>query len=198
LRYVEAGYPGEGASERRNALSNGALGMLVFVTTELMFFASLISAYLVISAGAVAWPPPDQPRLPVALTGFNSLILFASAYMMFRTYRSFGAEACGENTRRLMKATMLLGTCFVAIQGFEWIRLLSHGLTLTSSQYGAFFYLIIGTHALHAMGAIFGVWRAYRLLKAKELRGQTLMATQIFWYFVVGVWPALYVLVYWA
>ena len=198
MRYAEASYPDGSSSDRRNALSNGALGMLIFIAAELMFFASLVSAYLVISAGAIIWPPPDQPRLPVALTGFNTLVLFASAYTMFRAYRSFGDDAYGDGTRKLMKVTMLLGTTFVAIQSFEWAQLLSHGLTFTSSQYGAFFYLIIGTHALHAIGAIIGIWRAYHLLKTRALRGQTLMATQLFWFFVVGVWPVLYLLVYWA
>ena len=49
---------------------------------------------------------------------------------------------------------MLLGAFFVLFQGVEWVALLREGLTLTSSTHGAFFYLIIGTHALHAVVAL--------------------------------------------
>jgi len=198
MRSAEASFLGEGGSDRSKALSNGALGMLIFIAMELMFFASLIRAYLVMSAGAIVWPPPDQPRLPVALTGVNTLILFASAFTLYRSYRAFGDNPKGNQVRTYLLMTLLFGTTFVAVQGFEWVSLIGHGLTMTSSQYGAFFYLIIGIHALHAVGAIIGVWRAYRFLKNGKLEEQTLMGTQLFWYFVVGVWPVLYWLVYWA
>ncbi|MGY8693196.1 MAG: hypothetical protein ACKVGW_03250, partial [Verrucomicrobiia bacterium] len=54
-------------SDRSPALSSSALGILVFIVTELMFFAALISAYLIIKAGPEAWPPTGQPRLPTFL-----------------------------------------------------------------------------------------------------------------------------------
>ena len=43
---------------------------------------------------------------------------------------------------------------FVVFQGFEWVRLIGEGLTMTSGTLGAFFYLIVGMHALHAFAAI--------------------------------------------
>ena len=53
---------------RNSVIPNGVLGMLIFIACEVMFFAALFSAYLVVSAGATEWPPADQPRLPVATT----------------------------------------------------------------------------------------------------------------------------------
>lgn len=193
---MEPAYGGREIPERRSGLSNGALGMIVFIGTELMFFAALISAFLIISAAAEAWPPEGQPRLPIVITALNSLILFASGWMMYKAFQSFKIDPYGETTRKQVRLTMWLGIIFVGIQGIEWIRLLSYGLTMTSSQYGAFFYLIIGTHALHAIGAVIGLLRLSRKLDAGDLKEETFHAVQLFWYFVVGIWPILYVLVY--
>jgi len=91
---------------------------------------------------------------------------------------------------------MLLGGFFVYSQGTEWIALLSEGLTLTSSVYGSFFYLIVGAHALHAVAALLGMgWATYEL-KEGRLTAAQLGTVATFWYFVVLVWPVLYMKVY--
>src|SRR5210317_2226857 len=65
-------------SKRKLPVSNGVLGMVFLIITEVMFFAGLISAYLVNRAGNPVWPPDDQPRLPVEITAINTLILLLS------------------------------------------------------------------------------------------------------------------------
>ena len=55
------------------------LGMLIFVIAETMMFAGLISAFTIVKAGALGWPPPGQPRLPVEATAFNTAVLLLSA-----------------------------------------------------------------------------------------------------------------------
>ncbi len=199
MKTLEPAYGGRDFSQPRSGLSSSALGMIVFIATELMFFAGLISAYLIIKAPAVsaeAWPPPGQPRLPVIATALNSLVLLASGWMIFKAFHSFKEDPAGELVRKRVKATLLLGLVFVGVQGIEWIRLLGFGLTMTSSQYGAFFYLIIGTHAIHAIGALIGLWRLFTKLNAGVLKEDTFHAVQLFWFFVVGIWPILYILVY--
>jgi heme/copper-type cytochrome/quinol oxidase subunit 3 len=91
---------------------------------------------------------------------------------------------------------MLLGAVFVTVQGIEWVRLIGYGLTMTSSSFGSFFYLIVGAHALHAVAAILGLAYARARLAAGTLTANVLWATEVFWGFVVGVWPFLYVTVY--
>ena len=196
MKTLEPTYGGHNRPEREPRISNSALGMVAFIGTELMFFAALISAFLIISSAAEAWPPEGQPRLPIYVTALNSLVLFASGWMMFKAYHSFKATSFSEETSKLVRITMWLGIVFVAVQGIEWMRLLSYGLTMTSSQYGAFFYLIIGTHAVHAIGAVIGLRRLSLKLEKGTLRLETFQAVQLFWFFVVGVWPILYVLVY--
>jgi len=60
------------------AVSNARLGLLVFLGAEAMFFVGLIGAFLVFRLGSEVWPPPAQPRLPVGVTGINTVILLFS------------------------------------------------------------------------------------------------------------------------
>ena len=61
---------------------------------------------------------------------------------------------------------------------------------------GGFFYLIVGAHALHALAGLSVLSVAYVRLHQGRLKGDFLAATQVLWYFVVVLWPFLYVRVY--
>jgi heme/copper-type cytochrome/quinol oxidase subunit 3 len=67
---------------------------------------------------------------------------------------------------------------------------------MTSSPYGAFFYLIVGAHALHALAALaYLVW-AWARMQRGVLDSAHFASVQIFWYFVVAVWPVIFFQVY--
>lgn len=191
-----------GVTRRSNSLANPpvvpnvVLGVLIFIITELMFFSGLISAFLITrsSAGPGAWPPPDQPRLPVASTAVNTLALLVSAVVLLVAQRRQGG---GRNhLRALLGTTIALGSFFVLAQGREWVALLAQGLTLTSSPHGSFFYVIVGCHGLHAMAALLALGWGLSRLWTGQLRRETFLAVALFWYFVAGIWPLLYYLVY--
>jgi heme/copper-type cytochrome/quinol oxidase subunit 3 len=76
------------------------------------------------------------------------------------------------------------------------MRLIAYGLTMTSGIFGACFFLLIGTHGLHAAAAAVAMICLYRRLTRHALSLDHLRAMQVFWYFVVGIWPVLYGLVY--
>ena len=139
---------------RKNSpISNGMIGMSIFIVTEVMFFAALISAYLVISSGQDEWPPWGQPRLPIETTALNTFVLLASGFSMFFSQKLFRDNKIFEG-RKLMGISIILGTIFLIAQGSEWIELIDFGLTVSSSVYGGLFYLIIGAHGLHVLGTI--------------------------------------------
>ncbi len=179
----------------RSVASNAVIGITIFVVTEAMFFAGLISALTIVRAGAGGdWPPPGQPRLPLEATAFNTLVLLASGVTVWLAGRAHAARP--ERRQRLMLISLGLGSTFVVLQGIEWQALLRAGMTLTSSHQGSFFYLIVGAHALHALIAIVFIsiacWRSSRsALNAEWFRG-----FRIYWYFVVLLWPLLYLKVY--
>jgi len=189
-------------TNRSTVLTNGALGMILFVATEIMFFSGLISAFVVnASDNAGSWPPKWQPRLPVESTAFNTLLLLASAVTLFLAVR----KTKGQNDdsqklgSRYLKLTMLLGGAFVVLQGIEWVQLIAGGLTSSSSLFGAFFYTIIGAHGLHAVGGlIYLFYVSLKIIKISDfnLKISMMKPLSIFWYFVVLLWPLLYLLVY--
>ena len=86
----------------------------------------------------------------------------------------------------------------MGLQGIEWARLIGFGLTVTSSTYGSIFYVIIGFHALHVVCGILclGIVTWMAVAKKFPRRMASLEAVAFFWFFVVLVWPILYVVVY--
>jgi cytochrome c oxidase subunit III len=182
---------------RRTLTDSARFGMGLFIFTEVMLFAGFISAFIIVQSGAPAgsWPPPGQPRLPIERTAINTLALLASGVALFIAGRKFHGPPPGTATP-WMGAALALGTFFVVGQGMEWTALLSRGLTMTSSQMGSFFYLIVGMHALHAVAAIVALAWAWRAQLRGRLSGSRLGAVQLFWYFVVLIWPILYWKVY--
>jgi cytochrome c oxidase subunit III len=181
-------------SRRQPLVPNGVMGMLIFVICEAMLFAGLISGFTILRAAALVWPPPGQPRLPVASTAFNTAMLLASGALLVVAQRVFRRDRA--RARRPLLLSVLLGAGFVALQGVEWFRLIRQGLTLTSSTLGSFFYLIVGMHALHAIAALaLLVYTGVRLQRGWLAQSQ-LATAAVFWYFVVILWPILYGVVY--
>ncbi len=181
---------------RAPLVSNGVLGMLIFIFTEVMFFAGLISAHSIVKSQVAGqlWPPYGQPRLPVEQTAFNTLALLASGVVLVLAWFAFRRQPGGARIPLLL--SILLGGVFVGFQGMEWVALLAEGLTIQSSTYGGFFYLIVGAHGIHAVGALVALIWAYYELDQGRLRATQLATVSAFWYFVVLVWPVLYVQVY--
>ena len=181
---------------RRSAelLPSPVLGMLIFVFTEVMLFSGFISAFTIMRGSAVLWPPPGQPLLPAAETAFNTALLLASGVVLWVSRRRWATQL--DKLRRGLLVAILLGGAFVVLQGREWVQLLARGLTLRSSALGSFFYLIVGAHALHAVVALGILIYAWVRLGRNLVPKNTLVAAEIFWYFVVGIWPILYWRVY--
>ena len=169
--------------------------MILFIAVEVMYFLALISAYLIISRGSVVWPPPEQPRLPIPVTSLNTVVLLLSGFMMFLSNKAYLRN---NKSGALSKLTIsvVLATVFLGIQGYEWSLLIYEGLTFFSSNYGSLFYLIVGSHALHAVVAIIIMFWVWFKMKRGTVSDSAFNTAQTFWYFVVGVWPFLYITVY--
>lgn len=188
------GYP------QGNNSSNALLAMVLFIGTDIMFFAGLIGSFIVFRFGAEDWPPAGQPILPLGVTVINTLVLLLSGLTMATTWRSLSKW----NRKKVLKwltITLIGGVTFLLIQGYEWVRLIRFGLTLTSGVYGATFYTIIGCHALHVLGA--AIWLSIVVLKlhfnpnAYGSRAHTgIKLIALYWFLVVLLWPVLYGLVY--
>lgn len=181
---------------RRKLVPDGVVGMLLFIFTETMFFAGLVSAHTIVRSQMAGemWPPFGQPRLPFEETAINTAALLVSGVVLVLAWFAYRREP--QAARIPLLLSIGLGAFFVYFQGQEWVALIAEGLTLTSSTYGSFFYLIVGAHGLHALGALIAMGWAWARLHEGRLTSSQLATVSAFWYFVVLVWPLLYWRVY--
>jgi cytochrome c oxidase subunit 3 len=108
-------------------LSNGKLFMWLFLSTEIMFFAALIGAYIVLRFGAPVWPTPHDVHLVEVIGFFNTLVLVLSSVTIV-----FALEAAKTNkvgvAKAFMGVTLLLGSIFLGIKMYEYNSKFSHGI----------------------------------------------------------------------
>jgi len=186
-------------SPRKPAIPSEVIAMALFLFAEMMFFAGIISAYLVLRIQVAEWPPAGQPRFPALATAFNTLLLVASGYTMWKSAVVIEARKVASY-KRLLAVSLTLGSAFLVLQGYEWLELIGYGLTTTGNIYGALFYVVIGSHALHvAFALIFLALAVARIRRSPDARIQNdgaARALRLYWFFVVGIWPPLYGLVY--
>ncbi len=180
---------------RSAVVEDGTIAMLVFVIFEAMMFAGLVSAFMLTRAAAgAAWPPAGQPWFPPEETAINSAALLVSGALVFLAARAW--EKREARIGPLLLAAIAMGAFFVFFQGIVWVALIRQGLTLTSSHHGSFFFLIVGMHGANALGALIFLGVAWLRLKRGSLSSSRFSAARILWYFVVGVWPVLYLCLY--
>jgi len=191
---TQAAIPGSGPGATR--FSNGVIGMLLFVFAELLLYAGLITAHAAFLSDQVGqiWPPLDQPRLPLAETAVYTALLLASGCALVAGQVGFR----GEPRRALIPLTVaiLLGGLFVTFQAVAWAALFREGLTIRSSEYASFFYLIVGTHAVQVAVALACLVWAWVRLRGTRLSASQFWSVQIYWYFLVLLWPVIYIEVY--
>jgi cytochrome c oxidase subunit 3 len=183
---------------RRPAIANAQLATIFLITAEAMFFAALIFSFLILRGSAAVWPPLDQPRLPLGVTALNTLVLLSSSMVMLRAERALRSGERLALLQRLAGAGAL-GALFLAVQGFEWARLIGFGLRVSSGIYGATFYTLIGAHAAHVGAALawLGIaWVLVRNGRAGPQAPAALKACTMYWHFVVVLWPVIWVSVY--
>ena len=185
-------------SDHHASQRTAVFGMTIFLASEAMLFAGLIAGYIVLRLSSPAWPPsPDLPALPVVLTGINTVFLIASSF----TYHA--AEVAvkkGKTGTAWLFITVLLGTLFLCIQGYEWYHMHHEGLWFnTGGAYGSSFFVLTGFHGLHVLvGVLMIAWALIRQLGgAYTAQSHTyLILAGMYWHFVDVVWLFLYSVLY--
>ena len=108
-------------------IPNGKLCLWLFLSTEIMFFAGLIGAYIVLRFGAPAWPSTHDVHLVEWMGAVNTAVLIASSITVV-----LALEAAKQNNASLAKGwivlTLVLGSVFLGVKGFEYRAKFSHGI----------------------------------------------------------------------
>ncbi|HJR45458.1 MAG TPA: cytochrome c oxidase subunit 3 [Actinomycetota bacterium] len=171
-----------------------ALGMILFISSEVMFFAGLFAAYFTIRARAAAWPPAGVEALEVVLPAIATAVLVGSSFTAHRAVSA--AERSDGGASMWLGITIAMGAVFLGAQGYEYSQL---GFSVADHSYGTLFYAMTGFHALHVAGGL----AALALVWVKNARGDLrgghagpAIAVGYYWHFVDVVWVALFSTLY--
>jgi cytochrome c oxidase subunit 3 len=185
---------------------NMKLGMWVFLLSEVMFFTSLIGAYIILRfATPDAFAEPNVV-LNVPLTAFNTFVLICSSVTMVKAFAAI-EEGNQAGLKMWLIATALLGMFFLGVQAYEYYKLGSHGFLPRVEGYhaegrplyGSTFYTMTGFHGAHVTIGVLCLWftvlQAFRgKYTATNHGGVEIMG--LYWHFVDLVWIILFTIVY--
>ena len=176
-----------------------SVGTIVWLASELMFFAGLFAMYFTSRARATGGWPPEPTELDVPYALVFTLILVATSVTC--QYGVFAAEIGNVyGLRRWFTITFAMGLTFVLGQANEYRNLImNHDTTIASSTYGSVFYLTTGFHALHVIGGL--VAFVFVLIRSTMGRFTPAQATaaivvSYYWHFVDVVWIGLFATIY--
>jgi cytochrome c oxidase subunit III len=198
------------ALETYTGLDSRKLAIWTFIGSECMFFATLISNYLVNKGKSLVGPFPHHPwtdpatgkvmegiiEIPLVTVG-TALLLFSSLFIVLALY---GAQ---KGSRKMLvgwlAATLFCGMFFVGMQVYEFTHFVHKGLTLSRNMFGASFFILTGFHGTHVtIGVIWLLTMFVLALRGKitPARSLNLEMAALYWHFVDVVWIIIFPVVY--
>ena len=187
-----------------------SVGTIVWLSSELMFFAALFAAYFTIRAVSPELWAQNTAKLNVPFSAVNTTILVLSSVtcqlgvfkaedgIVGRTGKLYQVRLWG--LREWFVLTYIMGAIFIAGQAFEYAELVHEGVTIPSSAYGTVFYLATGFHGLHVTGGLvaflFVLGRTFVARKFTHEQAVTAIVVSYYWHFVDVVWIGLFATVY--
>ena len=190
-----------------------SVGTIIWLSSELMFFAALFAAYFTVRAVSPELWAVETATLNIPFAATNTAILVASSAtcqlgvfaaergQVGRTGKLLTLHPMKEwGLREWFVTTYLMGAIFVAGQAFEYTELVHEGITIPSSSYGSLFYLATGFHGLHVTGGLIAfLFVLGRTVLARKFTHEQIVSAVVvsyYWHFVDVVWIALFAAIY--
>ena len=196
--------PAAAAHGTGGGISNVILGMLLFITSEVMFFAGLFAAYFTVRANAAQWPPlnPETNEafhlaiLP--LVGPATVLLILSSFTC--QFAVWGIRR-GDRTAfiRNIAVTFSIGIVFLIMQVIDYAALGSEGITLSAGTFGTTYFTLTGFHGAHVFGGVIMLGVVLYRGMAGQFSARhhdAVEAVSLYWHFVDVVWILLFSLLY--
>jgi cytochrome c oxidase subunit 3 len=182
-----------------SGLTNGKLGIWLFLASEVMLFGALFSTYIILRMGAPEWP---HGELNVTLGTINTIILIGSSMTMVMAWASLKMHDWSKH-RLYLIATVVLALVFLVNKYFEYAAHCASGELPAKSTFLAIYFTLTGLHGLHILGGI--AVMVYFIGPGAKLYGKNpeqftnrIEYTGLYWHFVDLVWiflfPVLYLL----
>jgi len=191
-----------------NRPNSVAVGTIVWLGSEVMFFAGLFAIYFTLRSTSPEMWESESSLLNVTFSGINTGILVASSFTC--QFGVFAAERL-QHRRTSWKlkdwgmvewffVTYVMGAMFVIGQIYEYAMLVSEGVSLDSNSYGSAFYLTTGFHGLHVVGGLLAfllvIGRAYAVRNFGHKEATSAIVVSYYWHFVDVVWIGLFFIIY--
>ena len=172
-------------------ISKQQIGLWILLSTIVMLFAGLSSAYIVLR-GVPEW---ENIAVPSVLW-LNTAILLASSTTIEAARRSL-AHSRLSAMRTWLLVSGGLGLAFLVGQLVAWQQLVTAGVYLPTTLHSSFFYLLTGLHGIHLLGGMIAM--GYVLVRAlrnriEPGRDQSLKLCATYWHFMDALWVYLFVL----
>ena len=175
----------------------GKLGMWLFLASEVMFFAGLLSAYLVVRMAHPAWPGPDG-HLSIPLGTVNTMVLIFSSMTMALAVGATAQRDAGR-TRLFLLLTIALGLTFLGVKFFEYQAKFHHGIGPSTNIFWSCYFTLTALHGLHVLiGALANLWVLAQTGSPRfwSERSHLVELSGLYWHFVDIVWIFLFPLIY--
>ncbi|MGN6242557.1 MAG: aa3-type cytochrome oxidase subunit III [Motilibacteraceae bacterium] len=200
--------PAHAPANRPNMVS---IGTIVWLSSELMFFAALFAMYFTIRSVEPALWAERASKLEVPFATVNTTVLVLSsvtcqlgvfAAERFQVRRTGSLLQVGKwGLREWFVLTFLMGAFFVGGQVYEYAGLVSKdGLTLSSDPYGSVFYLTTGFHGMHVTGGLIAfllvLGRTFAAKRFTHEQATSAIVVSYYWHFVDVVWIGLFATIY--
>jgi cytochrome c oxidase subunit III len=199
--------PGHGPVTRPNMVS---VGTIVWLASELMFFAGLFAMYFTIrSVSPELWHQrTDLLNVPYATV--NTLVLVVSSvWCQLGVFKAEHGQPARTGSflqvtqwgmREWYVLAYVFGSLFIAGQVFEYANLIQHGVSISSDAYGSVFFLTTGFHGLHVTGGLIAflliIGRTFTTRRYTHAQATGAVVTSYYWHFVDVVWIALFATIY--
>ena len=188
-----------------------AVGTIVWLSSELMFFAALFAvSFTIRSVRPDVWDANTQLlNIPFAAVNTTILVL-SSVTCQFGVWRAERGQVGRTGSllqvgrwglREWFVLTFIMGAVFVAGQVYEYAELVIHeGVTLSSDAFGSIFYLATGFHALHVTGGLMAfllvLGRTFMARRFTHEQATSAIVVSYYWHFVDVVWIGLFLTIY--
>ncbi|HSV40990.1 MAG TPA: heme-copper oxidase subunit III [Nocardioidaceae bacterium] len=187
-----------------------SVGTIVWLSSELMFFAALFACYFTIRGEAPDLWIQETAKLNVPFSSINTTVLVLSSFTcqmgVFAAERGQVGRAGsvlnvkGWGLREWFILTYLMGAFFIGGQALEYTELIHHGVTIPANGYGSVFYLTTGFHGLHVTGGLIAflliLGRTYVARKFTHEQAVSAIVVSYYWHFVDVVWIGLFATIY--
>jgi heme/copper-type cytochrome/quinol oxidase subunit 3 len=199
----QEGHGGPGATDHpptSTGLNSRKMLMWLFLTSDTMFFGSLIATYMIYRnrSEAILTPPYPGQILDIPYTSVSAFVLLMSSLTMVLALSAI-QRGDHRGLRIWIGATALLGAIFVGGQFFEFSSFAHEGLTLSSNIFGSSFFTLTGFHGAHVtVGIIWLISLLFISLRGglPQEHALDVEIAGLYWHFVDIVWIVIFTLVY--